>query len=328
MAIETCTVIVVGYHGERWLGECLSSLARGTWRGVRLVLVDNGGNGAVEELPLSEFDSVVVKTPRAMGFAEANNRGLVAGGLETEAVCFLNQDTVSEPGWLNACLDCLGSCPEMGAVSPLLRTFDGSRWDEGFWACARRSEEFERDAARGEFRAFYDVPEVSAAAMVVRTGALRKAGPFDPVFGSYYEDYDLCRRIREAGYRVGICGGGTVRHFGGSCTRTPEQERKRMRQIVRNRAIHQIRGAGRSRVWAVAREFLRVFPWNVARGLARTASSQPVGVQVGAHVDLVRLWPRLVSQRRDREEWERYLEEIEWSRAGVVEEATVSGGGR
>jgi hypothetical protein len=148
--------------------------------------------------------------------------------------------------------------------------------------------------------------------MIVRSSALKQSGPFDPIFGSYYEDVDLCRRIRSAGYSVGICAGAWVRHFSGSSTRTEEARRRRMRQIVRNRAISRIRDAGPSRICAVVREFAGSFPWNLLRGVACTASSQPPAVQVGAHVDLCRIIGRLLSEARDKAAWEQYLAGIGW----------------
>ncbi|MFO1092543.1 MAG: glycosyltransferase family 2 protein [Planctomycetaceae bacterium] len=171
------------------------------------------------------------------------------------------------------------------------------------------------DLQRGEFAEFYDVPQVSAAALVVRTSALEQAGPFDPIFGSYYEDYDLCRRLRAAGYRVGICSRGVVYHYNGSSTTTAAAQSKRMRQIIRNRAIHRIRSSSHGRVRTVLNQFIRVLPWNAARGLARTPSSQPVGVQLAAHYDLMRILDRLVFEDRDRQAWREYLLSIGWEQA-------------
>jgi N-acetylglucosaminyl-diphospho-decaprenol L-rhamnosyltransferase len=324
----TCTVIIVGYDGERWLDSCLSSLRASTTQPLRIVLVDNGGNGRIDRLPLSEFESVVLPTPRRMGFAEANNFGLVNAGLTTDAICFLNQDTISESGWLDECLKCLFEAPANGGVSPLVTKFDGAAWDEGFVACARRSSEFQQDAPRSQLPRFFGTPEVTAAAFVMRSDVLSSVGPFDPIFGSYYEDYDLCWRIRKAGYNLGICGRALIRHFGGSGTTTPERERKRMRQIARNRAIRRIRDAGGRRMGAILHELLLNFPRNFARGIVRTASSQPVGVHWEALKDLWAIAPRLVSEHRDSEEWGAYLREIGWPPAtsGSCEELPRRGG--
>jgi N-acetylglucosaminyl-diphospho-decaprenol L-rhamnosyltransferase len=312
-------VIVVGYQGKRWLPECITTL-RDAGHPLRLVLVDNGGGNDIDQLPVSALPHIVLQTPRPLGFAEANNFALQHGGPWGEAVCFLNQDTRSQPGWLDACRQCLHDDVHRGAVTPLLRTYDLSGWDPGFWDCAKQSLEFCQTVDDGgAMEPYYEVPVATAAALVVRTAALRKSGPFDPIFGSYYEDYDLCRRIRAAGYTIGICTQATVAHYSGSSTVTQQARRKRMRQIIRNRAIHRIRQADSGRARAVVEEFLLRFPRNLLRGIAHTPSSQPPSVQLAAHWDLLRVAGRLASREEDVRVWEQYLAQIQWSELWVDE---------
>jgi GT2 family glycosyltransferase len=316
---STCpvSVVIVAFHGQRWLGPCLDSLARASRDRLHVVLVDNSGNDGAIPDHCPQFEYTVIRTPEPLGFAEANNFALQHSGLESGATCFLNQDTISEPGWLDACLALFDEDSRLGAVSPLLRSYDDAGWDPGFRECASASAGFEQRAAAGEsFSGLYEVPRVTAAAVVLRSDALRKSGPFDPVYGSYYEDYDLCLRIRRAGYRIGICGDGKVRHFSGSATTTEATRRKRMRQIIRNRALLRFREAGNRRIPAIARYLAGSFPRNLARSILGTPSSQPLSVQLAAHLDLVRLWKRLVSEKRDARDWEVYLKNLEWPPPG------------
>ena len=182
-------VVVVDYHGKRWLPDCLVTLRDATGDDCRIVFVDNGGNGDIARLGLDEESAVVLTAPRRMGFAEANNFALQQVGLEAGAVCFLNQDTLSEPGWLAACLECLENNPNVGAVSPLLRNYDNTGWDPGFFDCARESAQL-LELLNNQSGAddFCEVPRVTAAAMIVRSDVLRQVGPFDPIYVSYYED--------------------------------------------------------------------------------------------------------------------------------------------
>ncbi|MFO1096461.1 MAG: glycosyltransferase, partial [Planctomycetaceae bacterium] len=117
-------VIVAAYHADAWLPACVRSLAESWNPHDRLLLIDNSGNSQLESAAKAIPGTYVLATPRPLGFAEANNFGLVQGGVSGDYVCFLNQDTRSGAGWLDACVSCLAARPDVGGVLPLLRTYD------------------------------------------------------------------------------------------------------------------------------------------------------------------------------------------------------------
>lgn len=306
------SVLLIAYHGDAWLPACITSLAAASRRRLHLVLVDNSGNTGIEDLDLSAFDAEVLATPRPMGFAEANNYALAHARHLEDTVLFLNQDTVSPAGWIDRCLAALAAVPTLGAVSPLIRTYDGTGWDPSFLACVPGSVTLPPPETSDVEGGVFEADHAPAPALLVRTDVLRAVGPFDPVYGSYYEDYDLCLRIRRTGARIGFCRDATIHHYSGSTTTTPERERKRMRQIIRNRTLYHLRASGRPRGPQVARQFLVDLPRRLLRGLLGTPSSQPPGVVLQAAADLVRLAPRLASEAKDRAAWEAYLAALGW----------------
>jgi GT2 family glycosyltransferase len=327
----TVSIILVADHGDRWLPSCLASLAGASVNRRHLVLVDNSGNTVLDALDLSAFDAEVLRTPQPLGFAEANNFALVRASHLEDVVLFLNQDTISPAGWLDRCLETMAGDATLGAVSPIIRTYDDDGWDPSFLACLDEERRRHPATARGSEALPKDNPtpgmelpngngevwqtrNAPASALLVRTGVLRKVGPFDPVFGSYYEDYDLCRRIRQAGYRIGFVTGARIRHFSGSTTDTPEKERRRMRQIIRNRVIYRVREDQRPRWLELARFFGLEVPHRLVRGILRTTSSQPPGVVLQAAGDVAKLIGRLSSSGSDEGIWNHYLRELAWKR--------------
>lgn len=54
---------------------------------------------------------------------------------------------------------------------------------------------------------------ISGFAMFFRTALARRLGPFDPHYPFYFEDADLCRRVRRAGYRVMLQPRARMIHF-------------------------------------------------------------------------------------------------------------------
>ena len=312
------TIIIIAFNSDRWIERCLSSLMDCAKRLLSILVVDNGGNGVLRTIKRPGKTNIeIVNTAQSLGFAEANNFALVNGGLEGDYICFLNQDTISPTPWLDACVECLESRPDVGAVIPLIGNYDGTAWDEAFLTCAKADRELTSRLQQGvlvdlsDLPEFVPVPEITAAAMVVRKEAILKAGPFDPIYGSYYEDYDLCRRIARAGYQVGICTRGRVGHYGGSVTTDRAAYCRRARWITRNRVIYAARWKWSNRplglLWYLALEM----PRNLARSVLGR-SNVPLVSFLKAHWDLAQLFPRLISERFDGHLWERYLRSLPW----------------
>ena len=241
-----------------------------------------------------------------MGFAEANNFALVNGGCDSDAVLLLNQDTWSESQWIPRCADILEEDKNVSTVSPVIRQYDNDLLDPNF-----------ETSTAGEWSQFappspLTVMNVPAVALMIRTQTLRDVGPLDPIFGSYYEDYDLCLRLNRHGGRIVIRTDAWVRHFSGSASTTDESKRKRKIQIIRNRLIYKLRKEDGARWIQLIAHFGRDLPRNLFRGLLRTKSSQPVPVTLEGNFEIVKILRRISSKNRDELRWREYLDSIDW----------------
>lgn len=316
MSAGTITIYIIGWNGDEWLPVCLENLHRASRQRLHLVIIDNYNNPGIEDLPLDRFETRVVKTPRKMGFADAHNFGIVAAPPEDGLVVLLNQDTKSGEGWIDQIAECFGKDQKLGAMMPGLRTYDGSGWDVNFLDCASENKELVRELGEvpneKHSEALFELPVITAAAMVVRTELLKEIALFDPIFESYYEDIDYCRRIRAAGWKLGVCPAARVRHFVGSITTTPEAEMRRHIWVLRNRAIYGARLAGPKRLSFFCHHFFCDVPRRLLRGIMRTPSSQPLGAILMANGKLIKLLPRLLSENKDELLWEADLSAMNW----------------
>ncbi len=100
------SVVIPTSNGQRFLGPCLEALLRTRLpKGAEIepIVVDNGSTDGTSEL-LAHYPSVkALNFPRPLGFARANNaaRQVATGAI----VCFLNNDTEVEPGWIERPLE-------------------------------------------------------------------------------------------------------------------------------------------------------------------------------------------------------------------------------
>jgi N-acetylglucosaminyl-diphospho-decaprenol L-rhamnosyltransferase len=180
-AVESQTVlplpvVIVHYRAPEWLSESVSSVLASDID-VAVTVVSNGGTLP----PLPEAVNAIVNRDN-LGYAGGANVGLRLWLRESSPYCVVaSHDLVSRPGTLRRLVEVAEEHDTYGAVAPNLPQ--------------RRVDE----AGGLVGRAF-----ITGSCMLLRRTCVDQVGLFDEDFGSYYEDYDLCLRMRAAGWHVGI----------------------------------------------------------------------------------------------------------------------------
>lgn len=136
------------------------------------------------------------------GFGYGNNRALEI--CETPYVLFLNTDARISASSMEALPEILDRNKSAAAVQPLIRLWE---WPLVTLSAGAAMTEYGRgyDYDFMHFQpappcSIVEVPAVTAAVSLFRREALQEAGGFDERIFMYYEDTDLCLRLREKGY--------------------------------------------------------------------------------------------------------------------------------
>ena len=138
------------------------------------------------------------------GFIAACNDG--AERARGEFLVFLNNDTVPQPGWLDALLDTFRVRPDAGLIGAQLLYPDGRLQEAG--GVVRndgRADNIGRfqSPLHPVFSYLRQVDYCSGAAIAVPAALFAEAGGFDTHFSpAYYEDTDLGLRMRALGHEV------------------------------------------------------------------------------------------------------------------------------
>lgn len=156
------------------------------------------------------------------GFIAACNDGLrLARG---QYVVLLNNDTVPQPGWLDALLDTFAQVPEAGLVGAQLLYPDGRLQESGgivfddgsCWSYGR----FE-SAEDPRYASLRDADYCSGAALAIPRALFEQLGGLDTRYApAYYEDTDLAFKVRAAGRRVLVQPASRVVHDEGTSNGT------------------------------------------------------------------------------------------------------------
>lgn len=226
------SVIVVSWNTRELLAACLAGVARAAASlPHEVIVIDNASGDGSADLVEARFPQVrLVRNPDNRGFGRACNQGLTLA--RGRCVMFLNPDAEPCEGALQALVAFLEEHPDAGAAGPLLLTGEG---EPGltyghFPSLATALLPLLRPAAmllrsRVALHALGVVPPalppgapprevdyLSGAALTTRRDVLDRVGGFDERFFLYFEETDLCRRIREAGYRVVLVPAARVFH--------------------------------------------------------------------------------------------------------------------
>ncbi len=156
------------------------------------------------------------------GFIAACNDGLqLARG---DYVVLLNNDTVPQPGWLDALLDTFAQQPSAGLVGAQLLYPDGRLQEAGgvvfsdgsCWSYGR----FE-SAEDPRYASLRDADYCSGAALAIPRALFEQLGGLEECYApAYYEDTDLAFRVRAAGRRVLVQPASRVVHDEGTSNGT------------------------------------------------------------------------------------------------------------
>lgn len=155
---------------------------------AEIIVVDNGS-----EPPI---DGAAVRNDTNEGFARACNQGAKAA--TGDLLVFLNNDTICQPGWLDAMVS-RWSGHDVIVGAHLLYPDGGTQHSGVFF---RRNggdlEAFNRTAPAESG----EVPGVTGACLLISAARFDLLGGWDESYRNAYEDVDLILRHRKAGGRV------------------------------------------------------------------------------------------------------------------------------
>jgi N-acetylglucosaminyl-diphospho-decaprenol L-rhamnosyltransferase len=269
------SVIIVNFNSGDQTRECLRSvaadLASVEWSAV---VVDNAStDGSADRIESGPNVQVIVNAENRGFGAEINQ---AARATSAPLLWLLNPDCGVEAGAFAALLETLDRHADCAIAAPQLLNADGSvqasaRGEPTAWtglfgrhgllakifpqsAMTRRNLQSRDLVAAGSDST--PVDWVMGASMLVRRRMFHAVGGFDERYFLYWEDADLCHRLRDRGWSTRFVPRARVVHSGGASAKTSSR--------LAIRAFHE--SAYRYYATHVVRS-----PWHPARWFARLA---------------------------------------------------------
>jgi GT2 family glycosyltransferase len=209
------SVIIVQYDHPELTRRALESLRLNNRGDIDVIVVDNGSPDPGTRPATEQFkECKTIFNPVNAGFGAANNAGARAS--RGDILLFLNNDTLVHSEILPQIGEYFASAPACGAAGLRLVNPDGTQQNSSgktftvwtIWNTSRRGYVYNTpNTVRRDW--------VSGAAMAVRRSVFEEVDGFDESYFMYFEDVDLCARIRRAGHEIHYVPSIAVEHLGG-----------------------------------------------------------------------------------------------------------------
>ena len=209
--MNSVSIITVNFNQSLVTEQLLSSIElTNTYPNIEIIVVDNGSKiNSVPEWKVKYPGIKFIRSDVNLGFAGGNNLGVKEA--TGDYIFFVNNDTEFTDGLVQTLADVLDKYAEVGMVSPKIRYFDQPDTLQyvgftpiNYYTCRNYCiGQFEKDNGQ------YDnitgpTGYAHGAAMMVKRGAIDKAGLMAENFFLYYEEMDWCDHIKKSGYEVWV----------------------------------------------------------------------------------------------------------------------------
>lgn len=248
------SVIIVSFNTKYLTEAALKALFGSSALPAEVIVVDNNSLDGSADMVAEKFPQVkLIKMKDNLGFAKANN--LAIKQASQPFIWLLNSDTETGKRSLEQLLDFMESNGEVGALEPSL-VYPNRQWQSvggyfpNFWNVlgyllpfgfilpkgwkkkARRIALYPQELPDGGVELDY----ATGAACFLRKAALDQAGLLGEDYFMYFEETDLCWRLKKVGWKIKAIPTDPVMHVYGGSFKT-KRDPKRLNEFLRSLKI-------------------------------------------------------------------------------------------
>lgn len=203
------SVIVVSFNSEDFIEKCVTSLLRNLPKNGEIIVCDNASEDKTVE-KLRKFKSAIklIESSENLGFSKANN--LAAKQALGEYLFFLNPDTEFKKPILDELISFYQKNSEIGIVAPKLIMPNGKiqasvKKLPTIWGAFKEyilgiKHNYSEYVPESKYPV--EVEAIYGAAFLIKKNLFESVGEFDEKYFLYYEDIELCNRLKKIGKKI------------------------------------------------------------------------------------------------------------------------------
>ncbi len=187
------TVIITSFHSRNKIFDCINSIEKN----IKVIVIENSNDQILKKEIQSNYQNVeCILSKENLGYGAGNNLGLSM--VKTSYALILNPDVTLINGAISKFFLAIKNLKDFGVIAPVSYNEKYNNFDI---------------AVDKEIK---EVDNVKGFAMFLNMKNLKKINFFDDNFFLYFEEIDLCRRLKKNDIKIFIDPTIEVNHLGGT----------------------------------------------------------------------------------------------------------------
>ncbi len=212
-------ICIYSFYKDSFLQNCLNSINESSYQDYFIDLYIYSEQIEVNILELKQISKIEINVlNKRKSFAEISNIS-IAKATERQHSFFmlLNSDTLLEKKALSLLVETFSLKNNIGVVGGFQTAFDGEWNEPNLWTKNALKDNYSSEKIIKHQQEFtlYKYDYVQGACMLMKMSIFDEVDLFDERFVFFYEETELCRRIRNKFYDIVILEEAKVKHFSG-----------------------------------------------------------------------------------------------------------------
>jgi len=232
------SIVIVSFNTSKILDECIVSIKNETTCAYEIIVVDNASADESCQMLREKFpDVTLIENSGNVGFARANNQGFAIA--QGKYFFMLNSDTIILDGAIDRLLAFMEQNRHVGIVGPRNEELDGilqyscdhfpSFWNN-FCSYTNLTNKFPNvPIFRRNLMRYWDyggqreVDKIMGCALMIQAELYTHLGGLDNSYFMYFEETDLCYRVKKSGFKTVYFPAARIVHYGGASSKAQKE---------------------------------------------------------------------------------------------------------
>ena len=187
------TVIITSFHSRDKIFSCIESIEKS----IKIIVIENSNDEKLKEEIHSKYQNVeCILSKENLGYGAGNNLGL--SKVETSYALIVNPDVILNTDAIKNFFISIDNLEDFGIIAPI-----------------SHNEKYNNFNIKDD-RKIKEVDNVKGFAMFLNMKNLKQINFFDDNFFLYFEEIDLCKRLKNNNSKIFIDPSIKVDHLGGA----------------------------------------------------------------------------------------------------------------